>query len=359
MKKINRNNYEEYFLLYIDEELSAQQKKEVELFIQSNPDLIGEFEMLQQTKLHFTEINSFDKTILYKKKTAIDLSNAEEFFLLQIDNELNKDQQFELNEFLQQHPEIRKQLAELKQTILPQEKIEFKNKRLLYKKEKNEKVFYLDWMKIAVAAALIGFSIMIWDLTAVNKKPAAYENQSTNLQTKQKNNSLAINQIAEINPAQNSNIISQPATNATHLSNKKKLNQEDPSKEITVNKNQQLIPQPVAIIQNKNYPTDNLTGNNISLPSQNISADEPLAQHQDKQAKANDNSSGNIIHPATYQEINTADDDQSLYIGNIELNKNKVRCLLKKASRIFGSRAKDSTEHNIKISDLNINTKNL
>ena len=34
---VNIHNYEAYFLLYVDNELSAKEKAEVELFVQQNP----------------------------------------------------------------------------------------------------------------------------------------------------------------------------------------------------------------------------------------------------------------------------------------------------------------------------------
>ena len=48
---INRNNYEEFFLLYVDNELSAQDKIAVDVFLKENPDLQEEMLMLQQSIL--------------------------------------------------------------------------------------------------------------------------------------------------------------------------------------------------------------------------------------------------------------------------------------------------------------------
>ena len=91
MNTINRHNYEEFFLMYVDNELNNEQRAEVELFARQNPDLQKEFEMLQQTKLTADEEIMFaHKTDLLKIKDSIGIDNYEEFFLLYIDNELNE-----------------------------------------------------------------------------------------------------------------------------------------------------------------------------------------------------------------------------------------------------------------------------
>jgi len=64
--KINTTNYEEYFLLYIDNELSAEQKTAVENFIEVNPSYQKEFELLKQTVLAPEPIEYEDKILLYR-----------------------------------------------------------------------------------------------------------------------------------------------------------------------------------------------------------------------------------------------------------------------------------------------------
>src|SRR5688500_16224891 len=92
---INRNNYEEYFLLYADKELSADEKSMVEMFVQQNPDLEEEFVMLQQSVVKpDNTIALEDKSSLFRKEALrqaqyINQANYEEKFLLYTDNELS------------------------------------------------------------------------------------------------------------------------------------------------------------------------------------------------------------------------------------------------------------------------------
>jgi hypothetical protein len=64
--KINTQNYETYFLSYIDNELSADEKREIELFILENPNHANELALLQQTILEHTPIYLEDKELLYR-----------------------------------------------------------------------------------------------------------------------------------------------------------------------------------------------------------------------------------------------------------------------------------------------------
>ena len=65
---INNNNYEEYFLLYADNELNADEKKKVEEFVSSNTALRQEFELLLITQVGPDNNIVFpNKEILYRR----------------------------------------------------------------------------------------------------------------------------------------------------------------------------------------------------------------------------------------------------------------------------------------------------
>ena len=66
---INRNNYEEYFLLYVDRELNGDEQKMVEEFVKLHPDLEKELSALQQT-ISLPPVMIFEgKGKLYREET--------------------------------------------------------------------------------------------------------------------------------------------------------------------------------------------------------------------------------------------------------------------------------------------------
>ena len=75
MIRIDRHNYEEFFLLYIDNELSVEERSAVEEFVRNNPDLEIEFTMLQQSTLPKDELVFEGKEALLK--TLVNQSNYE------------------------------------------------------------------------------------------------------------------------------------------------------------------------------------------------------------------------------------------------------------------------------------------
>ena len=64
--ELNQDNYENYLLLYIDNELTAPERAAVEVFLESNPQYANEFKALQNALLAPESIAYPDKTMLYK-----------------------------------------------------------------------------------------------------------------------------------------------------------------------------------------------------------------------------------------------------------------------------------------------------
>ncbi|MDP9230585.1 MAG: hypothetical protein M3O67_07930, partial [Bacteroidota bacterium] len=237
---INRNNYEEYFILYADNELPAAERKLVAEFILANPDLEEELVMIQQSKLipdHTLVFSEKELLVKHETNATINLTNYEEFLVLYTDNELNPAAKIQVEKFLAHHPGIYKELEILQKTKMqPEEDIVFAGKELLYRKEKDERVFRLSWWKIAAAAVVI-FAISVSTIVVFNKnthqtdKDVVIAKKNSNTNTKativvQKDNDRIIqspvinNHLAIIKPVTRQNEINAKQTNVK----KNKLN---------------------------------------------------------------------------------------------------------------------------------------
>jgi hypothetical protein len=152
MNTIHLGNYEEFFILYMDNELSDAQVKMVDEFLAAHPDLKAEFEMLMSTKLPFEEF-SFDKAGLMAENMK--LSSVDEELLLYIDNELPAIEKKKVELEVASNKDYQLQHQVLLQAKLdPSEIIAYPNKKELYRRE--ERVVSIKiWMRVAAAVIVI------------------------------------------------------------------------------------------------------------------------------------------------------------------------------------------------------------
>lgn len=168
---INRHNYEEYFILYMDNELSAEERRVVEVFVKHHPDLKDELDTLMQFKLTpDTHIVFEGKEELLKENghSFITPTNYEEWLSLYIDDELTSEQWQLVEKFTAANPAAQKELDILQKVKLQPESIIFPHKNLLYRKEeKTRRITPVYWRAAAaVLVIVLGISVMI----SVNKK---------------------------------------------------------------------------------------------------------------------------------------------------------------------------------------------
>jgi len=155
---ITRANYEAYFLLYVDGELTPAQSDAVEAFAALHPDLQEELDVLLTTRLD-AETISFDKSFLMAdsmKQNAID-----ESLLLYIDNELQGEEKKKLEQQLATDTTYQYQHNLLLQAKLPAEAISYPNKAELYRKEER-KIRPIVWYRAAAAVFVLMASGYMW-----------------------------------------------------------------------------------------------------------------------------------------------------------------------------------------------------
>ncbi|MEO8765902.1 MAG: hypothetical protein ABI416_16495 [Ginsengibacter sp.] len=165
---IDRNNYEEYFLLYADNELTDSEKAEVLMFVKDNKDLEEEFRTIHHTICKpDAHVGLTDKSFLLRgdEKAFINEKNYEEVFVLYHDNELTVKQKKATEDFLAQHLSLKNEFELIGMARLaPGDALVFPNKKSLYRKEKEGKVVPIIFWRALVAAVFIGCGIWITEL---------------------------------------------------------------------------------------------------------------------------------------------------------------------------------------------------
>lgn len=337
---INRNNYEEFLLLYVDGELNSSEKKVVEEFLQINSDLQKELDTLLSTKLTPEDVALTDKSFLYKSDTnSISLKNYEEKFLLYTDNELT-----EVEKFVLQHPTLQQEFISIKSSILEKENIKHPNKESLYKKERKP-IFFIGFKQIAVAAALLLFIIALWifnfNSNNINKNSVTKENnhqlKENNLTTITKNEKEPSKQLVTTNKTtQKDKIKLQKHQNNTsnQLNNISSLaiNNQSSTTDFTKKENE------IVSIETTNEKSINEISQYKPFINQNIEMPAAIASSTNNSKTINEKINYKYLDEDNFldEETDTNTINEAVvYIGNMQVKKSKVKNILSKTKAFF------------------------
>jgi hypothetical protein len=374
-------NYEEFFLLYADNELSAPERKAVEEFVQANPGLAVELKMLQQVQLPDEPLVFGDKKTLYRKESEeISLANCEEHFLLFVDNELAPGAKEKVETFVLQHPAVQEGFTLLKQTKLEAETIVFPDKRSLYRKEEKERpVFYLRWQRIAVAAAFIGLAVLVWNVLPADKNerqeiaqatngkasgvapknttidPSKNNGSNTGVEASGNGKAPAAQTAANVNGTVQgySNRMQQDKNTAIAPSdinnNKRTVTGEQAAANNAIIAAADPVVRAVESARMETVTADNHNSFQTAVTStQSVTADRSALENHAIAANNTETVTGgpnnNEVQPAVYRELDTEDEKKSLLLGSLEINKDKLRGFFRKAGNIFRSKSKTEDE---------------
>lgn len=384
---ITRHNYEEFFLLYVDNELSIVQRKAVEAFVEENPDLRTELVMLQQSILPANEPVVFmNKELLLRTTSApnpVNETNCEEYFVLYADDELTNEQKDQVEQFVYRNPQHQASFELFQQVrLMPDTSIVFADKYALYRSEEEDKapVVRMRWWKIAAAAVVLLFvgATTWYTLTKDGGKvqPGGEKNVAKNTEAPQvKQPTPAIKEQTQQNIAATTDKVIAPDQTtaptpdlATNKEDKKNIDQ--PARVVpvpvkdnkttgfaTVNKKERKnieaprnIPEVINVPQeeekkmavrtdlDKEKTNKPLTASTVGETNKLITTPTGLTAHE---IEKNINASMATLNPVSKPDYQ----DEPYYPTEPDNKKNRMRGFFRKVSRVFDKATNADTDH--------------
>lgn len=221
---ITRNNYETFFLLYADGELSPGEMQEVDQFVSNHPDLSGELDLLLETVLEKASPHMPNKHLLLKPEIWEEptLSPQQHDLLLLLDNELPATKVLELHSQIVSDPLLLEDWQTLLNSKLEAPAIEMAGKETLYRKASQTTPIPLQWVKwLAAAAVVTGFGWFALS-TRTGNQPTVPETSITANQPV--NNKQVIIDNHPSTPIASSDKVTEPAINNAGSINSKPIN---------------------------------------------------------------------------------------------------------------------------------------
>lgn len=343
---INRHNYEEYFILYMDNELSVEERRLVEEFVAEYPDLKEELDQLMQYKLQPEAIELPGKEELWKGSTLIHSGNQTEWLLLYLDGALSNKENSLVEQYLREEPAAAAEWAVLQKTRLIPEAIIFENKHSLYRQEEKQRRI-VPLFLFRIAAALILAAIGLGLIFIFNGREKADNTKAPMARTEEKNpsdESKLINTAPVTDPTAMNEEPSDKNENSIQVESKyPEVKEKDKNRLVKESNN--ILTDEVAVEKEK----ENKPSNNLPLPVNNpriklndnviaYSKPEEEVLKNDKNNKLSD-----VTNPAiTPSDIKTAafDPNETLEDENGSGKKNRRRGIFRTIARTFEKRTK-------------------
>jgi len=351
--KINRHNYEEYFILYMDNELTQEQRRLVEEFVKLHPDLKEELDNLLQYKMTPDEAIVFPaKEELLKGSERLHMADYREMLLLYVDNELNVADRKSVEELVSGNELLKKELQYLQQTKLGAETISFPDKSSLYRR--SERRIAPVWWRMA--AAVLVLALVLSAVLIISRRSSGVPEVAVTKPGK------ITSPVVKEELAQNKDQIKKQPEEIVQPSNN---SIEQPKDQIAVIKND---PSPVIVKNDKEESivpkaNDAIADNNINNIPINPSNNLPKPERTDAtpiKALTETGVTSVAVAPSEYKTASYPTTNEGFEQDGKDGKKNKLRGFFRKIARTFEKRTNiDPTtdDNKLLVGGLSINLK--
>jgi len=200
---LNRNNYEAYFIDFLEGNLNPAQVDQFLDFISQNPDLKEELHSFELISLPTEKVSFQDKNKLYKKTAD---RSTDTIAYLEGDLSITEEKLFE-NE-MNTYPELKREYELfIKTRLQPDLEIIYPNRKQLYRK--NGRQIKLKWKRSAAAVIIIAITIGTILQTEKNEFPFPPSSEIAKIETKlpaNENLTEPQNQVSDLEERQTENI---------------------------------------------------------------------------------------------------------------------------------------------------------
>jgi hypothetical protein len=339
---INRDNYEAYFVMYVDDELNATERKAVEQFIEQNPDLEEEMVMLQQSVLKADDHIVFEqKELLFKgtEHTPINEQNCEEYFVLYGDDELTNAEKDKVEQFVYHHPQYQADFELIQQVkLLPDNALSLPDKTYLYRTEKddNRVVAFPWWRFTAAAVTILAIGTLTWFIASNtgNKQPEVVKRTSdTNI-----TNGATESPVTSPGIEDNGVAVTEPPVPANATTSTKEPEEKviavNPEKNIHFASNKQKP----SHVQQTEIPTPEQDPEITDIAIVPKRVDIPVDNSYETPAVTSIEIKGAVKQPVLVHTVASKTEDEndqsSTYVLNAPINKTPLRGFFRKVSRV-------------------------
>jgi hypothetical protein len=281
---INKNNYETFFMSYIDNELNAAERAAVEAFVLTHSKYAAELALFEKTKLQASSMEGIemeDKIFLYR------------------------------------FPEM-------------QASLDTDFKKSLYKKEApiRKIVFTPNLMRasFAIAALLILFiGVQLFKSDAPIKEKAALAKASAKVSIQNENNSIAATSGLALNRKISNTEISKTSITKTNTANNTIDAKEEQT--LTINDINNNITNPIN--------TSTVSTEPVSELATDLKINEKELSTNNMEAEPNETVKKNRMTPTAYKEIDIDEDDRTINIGLLEIDGSAFRGITRRVSALL------------------------
>ena len=159
--KITRNNYEAYFIDYLEGTLDNKMVDDFIEFLQQNPDLKEELSLFENVPMEQEEITFDKKELLRKEKYDVE-KEFNEAVIAELEGDISTSEKAEFETYLETHPEKQKDAELFRLTKLqPDQSVIFTKKDKLYHRPFTRTVFMWSMRVAAVIVVLLAVYILI------------------------------------------------------------------------------------------------------------------------------------------------------------------------------------------------------